>query len=217
MHESSQAAGVTCLDANWFGMTHPYSFRCAHGHEWQRTRVYQRVNPRCPVCSTAAGWAKSQPKMVQKLTDGLQRLQDRARAKGGRCLSEEYLGSTEQHQFECAKGHAWATPAYSVLRGRWCRACSHDAQRLTLQDAQQAAQARGGRCLPDEYVNDASPLLWECKRGHTWRTALNGVRIAGTWCPECAHMAQITNRKSKALRRYVDGGKHLMGETPPEG
>jgi len=26
--------------------------------------------------------------------------------------------------------------------------------------------------------------------------------------PECAHMAQITNRKSKARRRYTDGGKH---------
>ncbi len=155
--------------------------------------------------------------MAQPLTDGLQRLQDRARAKGGRCLSERYLGSTEFHRFECAKGHVWETAARGVLRGTRCRACAHDAQRLTLQDVQQAAHAHGGRCLSDAYVNDASPLLWECRRGHTWRAGLNRVRTAGTWCPECAHMAQITNCKSKARRRYVDGGKHLVDEAPQRG
>ena len=288
MHESSQAAGVTCLDTTWHGSQHRYRFLCEHGHESLRTVTAQRRRPDCPVCTHerngqarlktdnlvwfkdyakfrggrclstvylgaranyrfrcahgheweasgtniyAGKWcgacaiaamkgrplseaAHRQARLAKLLPDGLERLQNKARERGGECLSPQYLGTRLKHRFRCAEGHEWEAAGSSILSGLWCSQCRYAARRLTINHAHEAAQARGGRCLSTTYVNVASPLIWECDRGHTWRAALGSIRVSGTWCPECAHFARITNRKSKAGRRYVDGGKHLMGKTP---
>lgn len=290
MRASAQAAGVTCLDTQWLGGHHAYRFRCASGHEWQRTATSQQKTPHCPACTyarisqayrqphklaeihemaqgrggqclsheytgvaglyrfrCAAGhewesrghhvldgrWCshcayatrRGKPRSQEtrqkihqalRLSDGLQRLERLAVAKGGQCLSDQYLGSLVRHGFRCAKGHEWQATAASVVSGKWCATCRDDALRLTLADAQQAAHARGGRCLSTSYVNGRTPMQWECDRGHVWTTCLEPIRLKGTWCPDCAHMAQVSNRKSKAMGRYVDAGKHLVGEISPE-
>ena len=96
------------------------------------------------------------------------------------------------------------------MQGKWCCLCGHDVNRLTLEDAQHAAAARGGRCLSTDYIKASLHLIWECDRGHVWKTSLQTVRNGGTWCPQCAHMARINNRKSKARLQYADVGKRLV-------
>ncbi len=47
-----------------------------------------------------------------------------AEDRGGRCLSEKWLGLHEKHDFECAEGHKFSTTPYTVIRGGfWCPEC----------------------------------------------------------------------------------------------
>jgi len=216
--------GGRCLSTVYLGARASYRLRCAQGHEWETPGTSLYAGKWCGVCAVAAMQgrplseaAHRQARLAKLLPDGLERLQDMAHEWGGECLSPEYLGTGLKHRFRCAKGHEWEAVGYSILNGLWCAQCRNDARRLTISHAQEAAHARGGRCLSTTYVNSATPLTWECDRGHSWRAALGSVRVAGTWCPECAHFARITNRKSKARKRYVAAGKHLTGEPPKKG
>ncbi len=215
----AQFRGGRCLSTVYLGAKASYHLRCAQGHEWQTPGTSLYAGKWCGVCAIAAmkgrplsESAHRQARLAKLLPDGLERLQAMAQKRGGQCLAPEYLGTGLKHRFRCAESHEWEAVGSSILNGVWCAQCSKVARSLTINHAHKAARARGGRCLSTTYVNAASPLTWECDRGHGWRAALGSIRIAGTWCPECAHFARITNRKSKARKRYADGGKHLVSE-----
>jgi hypothetical protein len=126
----------------------------------------------------------------------------------GVCLSDTYGGSKKQYLFRCAKGHEWEATGQRVLLGGWCGRCANDAKRLSIEDARQAAHAKGGRCLSEVYVNNRTKLTWACDRGHVWRASLGGIRSGRRWCPECAHMNRITKAASKARHRYGGSLRH---------
>lgn len=59
----------------------------------------------------------------------------------------------------------------------------------TMQNMQSIANERGGRCLSVEYVDQRTPLRWQCAEGHIWDqkpSIIKGSRNKpGTWCPIC--------------------------------
>jgi len=224
LHDIARTRGGQCLSEQYVGVLQPYRFRCARGHEWHTLGSNVLAGTWCRQCVVEARRGRSQPEtaklkssLSQRAPDGLLRLQQQAEMQGGQCLSEQYLGVNFKHRFRCAEGHEWDNLAMNVLRGQWCKLCRREAWRLTLADAQQAAQAHGGRCLSTAYVDCKTKLTWECDRGHTWSAPLATIRHRGCWCPDCASLARISNRNSKAHQRYADAGKRLLGGTPPDG
>ena len=224
LHNIANARGGRCLSEQYLGVLAPYRFRCAHGHEWQTPGSNVLAGTWCRQCVVEARRGKSQPEtarrqssLTRRAPDGLRRLQQQAAVQGGRCLSEQYLGVNHSHRFRCDQGHEWDNLAMNVLRGQWCSLCRRESWRLTLAHAQQAALTRGGRCLSSTYVDCKTKLTWECDRGHIWSAPLATIRHRGCWCPDCASLARISNRNSKAYQRYADAGKRLLGETPPDG
>jgi hypothetical protein len=280
VHQRARECDTVCTDTAWLGSRHRYTFRCALGHEWQRSARVQRTNAGCPDCGRARGglkqrkhenlrnlheiakaraghclsveyegarsryeflcaeghrWSaqaddvlsgrwcrlcavsamRGKPKPaglmarlgeMRRLPDGLQQLQQRARDKGGECLSPVYLGVSVKHAFCCQAGHRFEILASTILKGRWCRECAFAATRLSLDAAQQAAQARGGLCLSQHYQNNSRPLTWQCDRGHVWNAPLSTVRNKGCWCAQCAWMQQITRPDSISRAKYRDAG-----------
>jgi hypothetical protein len=130
----------------------------------------------------------------------LAKLHQLAQDKGGRCLSDAYLGAAARYSFRCAKGHEWEARGINIVKGVWCQLCSFDAKRLSIEHAHEAAMARGGRCLSDSYVNSNLKLRWLCDRGHEWQAPLSNVR-SGHWCKRCDAMSRISNGNAKARRR----------------
>ena len=57
----------------------------------------------------------------------------------------------------------------------------------TIEDIQQAAAFRGGKCLSETMVKGdwRTPLQWECQFGHRFMASPNIVLLGGHWCPEC--------------------------------
>jgi hypothetical protein len=60
------------------------------------------------------------------------------------------------------------------------------------------AQARGGRCLSDEYTNGRTRLHWECGEGHRWWARPENVR-QGHWCKECANERKSRNNTNLTI------------------
>ena len=64
------------------------------------------------------------------------------------------------------------------------------------------AKDRGGKCLSDNYVNNKTPLKWECELGHQWETKPNNV-MRGTWCPKCAGTGRSLKYTIKDMQKFA--------------
>lgn len=116
--------------------------------------------------------------------DKLKAIIDIAENKGGKCLSEQYLGSNIKLLFECSEGHQWEATPDSIKAGKWCSKCAGNF-RLSFSDMENLAKIRSGEILSKEYVNALSKLKWECSKGHQWEARPNDIK-RGQWCPICA-------------------------------
>lgn len=199
LQKEAAAAGITCLDTEWLGIQHQYQFRCDEGHEWSRRLVGSWKGRGCPVCARAASNLK------RCKQENLHKLQNIALMHGGVCLSTEYSGANQKYAFRCAAGHEWSTHRSVLFSGSWCKRCHFNSRMLGLEHAHEAAKARGGRCLSDQYVNSLSKLTWVCHRGHEWQAPLSAIRV-GKWCKQCASMDRISNADSKTRIKYGDAG-----------
>jgi hypothetical protein len=199
LRQAAASRGGVLLSCHYKGTSRPYLFRCHGGHEWQTVGSRVLRGAWCPTCAHSAAAER------RLARDGLQRLSEAAKSRGGLCLSESYAGSSQAYAFRCAEGHEWQAFGSAVLRGTWCSQCAHARRRLGLEAAREAALARGGLCLSERYENYRTKMAWQCDRGHVWETCLAVVR-RGAWCPVCAHMAQLSNRNSKARARYGSAG-----------
>ena len=110
-------------------------------------------------------------------------MQHTAEARGGQCLSDEYINSKTHLLWRCRRGHEWeATPNF-VRQGGWCPTCAHR-YRGSVDGLQRLAADRGGVLVSKRYENKRKPLTWECARGH--RFELTGLAAkSGAWCPRC--------------------------------
>ena len=200
LQEAAKARGGVCLSDLYEGRAVHYRFRCAEGHEWETgAKAILSSSAWCPRCSFAKLGAQ------RRTPNALARLQALARAKGGKCLSLQYVDQNTKYHMRCAAGHEWWVVGSCVLRGMWCRNCYFDTRRDTLENMQTIAHARGGRCLSTVYLSCRDKLTWECHRGHTWRAVPSSIKV-GSWCPSCAPMNRITDSKSKARLKYLKKG-----------
>ena len=44
----------------------------------------------------------------------------------------------------------------------------HSRVAYTIDDMENLAKGKSGRCLSRDYINCKTPLLWECEEGHQW-------------------------------------------------
>ncbi len=152
-------------------------WECAEGHRWETTA--DKIKNRQTWCPLCAGCVKS----------NIDEMKELARARGGKCLSDEYLNTDAKLQWECDKGHRWEATAYHIKRrNSWCPVCA-GRQKLTIDEMRAVAQGRGGRCLSEQYVNNETKLLWECSHGHRWETIPSLIKREA-WCPVCAGNAR---------------------------
>ncbi|MCE4545103.1 MULTISPECIES: hypothetical protein [unclassified Caballeronia] len=191
------AKGGRCLALRYVGTTGEYECECGEGHRWKTTGSHLLAGHWCAQC------AAQQRGASLRTADGLDRLQATAEARGGACLTNAYTGRLKQYRFRCARGHEWETEGGVVLNVSWCKRCADDQQRSTLEQMQEVALSRGGRCLSVEYQNSNAKLTWECHRGHVWDAAPSSV-LQGSWCMNCWRLG-ISKRGVKRKRYDIDG------------
>lgn len=120
----------------------------------------------------------------------LESMKQLAKYRGGECLSENYVTAHKKLEWKCSEGHFWKATAASVKSGTWCLICGIEKTRAarilhTIEEMQQIAKSRGGKCLSTEYKTNKIKLKWECKYGHQWEALSDSVIGQETWCPYC--------------------------------
>ncbi len=183
MQRIAEEHGGKCLSDTYTNSKTKLRWECAEGHTWLATsNAVKNQGSWCPKCS-----AKRCGK-ARRL--GIEKMQQIAAERGGKCLSEIYVNSTTKLWWECAEGHTWEAIPDSIKQGHWCPKCAGKAKG-TIEEMQQIAAERGGKCLLETYINSRTKLSWECAEGHTWQATPSDIKNSGHWCPKCAKSRRI--------------------------
>jgi hypothetical protein len=187
LNRVAESKGGRCLETAWRGGGVRHQFQCARGHVWQATP--RKVNGEGSWCRRCAQQEHGKKMLCQ---DGLARLQEAARLRGGQLLDTVYGGMYLRYRFSCSEGHHWQAEGGEIARGSWCKACANENKRTQyrlpdgLARLHAAAQARQGVCLSPEYTMARDHYRFRCHKGHEWQTTGNRI-FRGAWCPSCAH------------------------------
>ncbi|CAE7357532.1 unnamed protein product [Symbiodinium sp. CCMP2592] len=205
LQDHAAALGGKCLAIGYKSRMTKVPWQCQHGHTWDaRPKNVLNKQSWCPECAR------------NKQRIPLQRLQDHAKARGGRCLStSKYNRSRGKVTWQCKLGHTWEATVNKVVHcGTWCPKCSRKGRtckKRSLKDLQEHAASLGGRCLATTYEGMLAPVLWRCHKGHVWSARPSNILHHKTWCPACAGNAllDVGYLHKHAIRR---GGECLATE-----
>lgn len=117
MHTMARSKGGRCLSKSYLGINVKLKWQCKDGHIWETTPASVRYGSWCPKCG---GKLKGTIKEMRKI----------AEARGGECLSKEYVNSQTKIKWTCSKEHIWEAIPASVKQGRWCRRCAAKNRRV---------------------------------------------------------------------------------------
>ena len=177
----AEARNGKCLSTKYVNCETKMLWECDKGHRWySNLKQIKYNNTWCPQCANTKKASNDSAKLTIK------HAQELAESKKGKCLSTEYVNCETKMLWECDKGHQWnARYANIKYRNTWCPYCAGN-MKLSLQDAQNFVETKGGKCLSIKYSNNDSKMLWECGNGHQWNASFGSLKIDGNWCPQCA-------------------------------
>jgi hypothetical protein len=106
--------------------------------------------------------------------------------KGGELLADhDALNDQARLLVRCHQGHEWlAWSTNLAYKHSWCPVC-YGNKSSTIEDMQEIAARRGGRCASAVYEGGTVHLNWVCAFGHLWRATPFNVKNHGSWCPHC--------------------------------
>ena len=160
-----------CLSNKYINCNEKLEFQCKLGHIWKaKPSNIINNNTWCPICNH-----------ISSIT--IEDMQNLAKKRNGKCLSNKYINSGTKLMWSCDKGHEWMAVPESIHSGYWCPICSNSIK-LTIEEMQEIAIKRGGKCLSETYINSHTRLLWECKHGHKWLANPTNIK-SKKWCPFC--------------------------------
>ena len=187
--------GGRVLSATYLGSQTHISVECDSGHQWQITPSNLWRGKWCPYCSG------------NKVMNPLSILSELASDRGGRLVTDDYLGSNVRHEWECSAGHHWRATPGSIKNGSWCPRCAGFKSKLEWFDLMaKTVTNREGKLLSamGSFKGPRKPnVLVECSKGHRWRTCCYNLVSEGHWCKRC--------RLSSSVRKLTLQDMHNLG------
>jgi hypothetical protein len=118
MKAIAAARGGKCLSEQYTNGHSKLLWECALGHQWMaQPASIDHGGTWCPEC------ARSMQSRDMRL--GLPEMQAIAAARGGKCLSDEYVNSRTHLLWQCKQGHQWRAVPGSVKGEAWCPVCAN--------------------------------------------------------------------------------------------
>ena len=86
-----------------------------------------------------------------------------------------------------------------------------------LEEMQEIAKSRGGKCLSKVYIGVMEKMEWKCSGGHIWKMSPNDIK-SGHWCPKCGGVAKLNIEEMQLLAKKRGGEclstKYINNKTP---
>lgn len=193
MQKLAEKKGGKCLSEKYINKKSKLLWMCSKGHQFKSTPDSITQGHWCPEC------AKN-----KKLT--IEEMHSIAKARGGKCLSNNYTNAVSNLIWQCEKMHKWKAPAFRIKDRSWCPRCAGNVK-ATIEEMNKLAQNHMGKCLSDKYINAHTALDWKCNRGHRFKSTPHQVK-RGQWCPKCARNKRLTIEEMRHIAEKR-GGKCL--------
>lgn len=123
-----------------------------------------------------------------------------ASKKDGYFLSSGFRSVLTPYLWKCKKEHVWITDYRSIKDGHWCPYCNFNFG--CLQEMQEIANERGGKCLSDKYIDCYTELIWECSAHHIFKGIPYKVKNNNYWCKKCEDKS--TSIGERILKCYIE-------------
>ncbi|MCP4129769.1 MAG: hypothetical protein GY754_02015 [bacterium] len=206
MQEIAVSRGGKCLSKKYVDTRTKLKWQCREGHTWEALPGNIKTGSWCRECNKRNAGRK-------KLT--IEQMQEKAKERGGSCLSKKYIDNRTKLKWKCEKGHIWETTPSKIKSGRWCPRCALEKVKVTIEEMHSIGESRGGKCLSKTIKNNETNLKWQCGEGHTWEATPGNIK-RGTWCPECAigsrrRKLSLTIEEMQKIAK-AKGGKCLSKE-----
>lgn len=115
----------------------------------------------------------------------ISKLKKIAKQRGGRLISETYLGSETHMEWECILKHRWqAAPLHITSSKSWCPICYRLRRKGNLSEFHELAKSRRSKFLSNKYSNKGIKLDWRCEKGHAFSLSYEELH-SGFWCFKC--------------------------------
>lgn len=118
MHELASKRNGKCLSKTYINNRTKLIWECSEGHIFEQRPKQTKRGEWCKIC---AG----------NLPLNLKDMQEIARKRNGKCLSEKYISSSTSLSWQCEEGHVWSARPADVKRGSWCKKCWHGRNKKT--------------------------------------------------------------------------------------
>lgn len=176
----AEERGGKCLSEVYLGATEKHQFQCSEGHIWEAipSNIKNGKKTWCPLCK---------PNRIgdSKRKYSIEDMQEIAKQKNGKFLSDNFKSVNDKYLWQCEHGHEWTTTPSEILRGSWCSKCNSNKMKGNIFQMQELARSRNGKCISTEYIDSKTKLTWECQFGHQWEARPRDIKNSNTWCPLC--------------------------------
>ena len=100
-----------CLSDKYINQVTKLNFQCKEGHIFEATPSSILRGTWCPHCAGKHKYS-------------IEKMQEIAKERGGKCLSLTYKSIHSKLLWECANGHQFQTIPRHVMNGHWCPNCT---------------------------------------------------------------------------------------------
>lgn len=216
--------GGKLITDTFLGWSQKHEFECNNGHRWQTSAYSVKHGSWCKKCKSIENGLK-----LRKYT--YKDAKKIAEKRDGICLSKyKTFCNDTQLTWYCNKHEKeWKAPISRIINGAWCPSCGREKsdnnrRAYTIEDLNEFATKKGGKCLSNKYTRADNKYLWECSKGHQWETTFNEIKGSSkhkaTWCPYCSGKAKKTIEDMQELaiknngiclsNEYIGAFKHLL-------
>ena len=189
MSKLAQQFEGECLSKSYKNSVTKLKWQCKNSHVF-------RLEPAAIVRGT---WCQRCSGRKRTIED----MQIIAQERGGECLSKKFKNTKTKLKWRCSAKHEWWAVPSSILRGSWCRECSDEKKRYSIEKMQTIARKKGGECLSTSFKTVKLKLEWRCEFGHIWRTTPDSIINRKSWCPECARQKSLKPKQVMKRRKSI--------------
>ena len=181
-----------CLSEEYVRSNEDLIWKCERGHIWA-TNAKNILTSKswCGICSR-----KNQKRRKRKDKNKiwhLRRCQKYASLiRKGKCLSENYVRSSENMKWKCERGHIWDATPNGILTKRkagkrnWCGECANINKSYSIKEIKNwLKKERNAELLSVQYKNCDKKLKIKCSFGHVFDKCLTEM-LQGSFCPNCS-------------------------------
>lgn len=191
--------GYTLLSKSYVNSKTLLSISCDKGHVFNMGFNTFQQGHRCPTCSTKrrSDARKLSYDYVKSYIESI----------GYKLISTEYANCNGNLDMICDKGHNISMAFGNLQSGHFCKVCSdisiHENQRHSLEYIREYVTSQGYNLLSNEYVNNASELIFECNCGNVFSRSFKSF-TRNSDCPVCKKSSMSIGEIEvcRVLRKY---------------